>query len=236
MKKVQKLQVTLNEVTRMQKLAGIIPLYESNEGLLTEKFVSSNRKKDFVNKALCESCWSGYQQDGMKNKGRKQVPNCVLKKSGIKEIAVSRKGVKLFHKDFKSALEAVVNYAKKRGYDVNKNEAEAKGDTIDRPNRIGNYFETYINLKKNGKIQPNHLVFGAMYTKPSNLNPVSQVRINFDIKKVNNLEYDSTRRDDLTPEELAKYEKDAKAGWDYFHAPMTAKKKPSFLSRVFGKK
>jgi hypothetical protein len=184
MKKIQKLQVTLNEVSRMQQLAGIITLNEN----------------------------------------------------GISEIAVSRKGVKLFHKDFKSALEAVIDYAKKRGYDVNKNEAEAKGEKIDNPNRVGKYFETYINLKKNGKIQPKHLVFGVMYTKPSDLNPVSQVKINFDIRTVKDLGYDSYRKDDLTPEELAKYEKDTKAGWDYFHAPMTAKKKPSFLSRVFGKK
>jgi hypothetical protein len=184
MKKIQKLQVTLNEVSRMQQLAGIIPLNEN----------------------------------------------------GISEIAVSRKGVKLFHKDFKSALEAVIDYAKKRGYDVNETEAKIKGKTIDRPHRVGEYLETYINLKKNGKIQPKHLVFGVMHTKPSDLNPVSQVKINFDIRTVKDLEYDSYRKDDLTPEELAKDRKEADEWNAYYNAPMTPKKKPSFLSRVFGKK
>ena len=184
MKKIQKLQVTLNEVSRMQQLSGIIPLNEN----------------------------------------------------GISEIAVSRKGVKLFHKDFKSALEAVIHYAKKRGYDVNETEAIIKGENIDNPNRVGKYFETYINLKKNGKIQPKHLVFGVMYTKPSDLNPVSQVKINFDIRTVKDLGYDSYRKDDSTPEELAKLRKDADAADAYYHAPMTQTKKPSFISRVFGKK
>lgn len=184
MRKIQKLQVTLNEVSRMQQLAGIIPLNEN----------------------------------------------------GISEIAVSRKGVKLFHKDFKSALEAVIDYAKKRGYDVNRTEAIIKGEYIDKPHRVGKYFETYINLKKNGKIQPKHLVFGVMYTKPSDLNPVSQVRLNFDIRTVKGLEYDSFRKDDLTPEELAIAKKEAEASDAYYYAPITPKKKPSFISRVFGKK
>ena len=184
MKKIQKLQVTLNEVKRMQQLAGIISLNEN----------------------------------------------------GISEIAVSRKGVKLFHKDFKSALEAVIDYAKKRGYDVNETEAIIKGENIDNPNRVGKYFETYINLKKNGKIQPKHLVFGVMYTKPSDLNPVSQVKINFDIRTVKDLGYDSYRKDDLTPEELAIAKKEAEASDAYYYAPMTQTKKPSFISRVFGKK
>jgi hypothetical protein len=184
MKKIQKLQVTLNEVARMQQLAGIIPLNEN----------------------------------------------------GISEIAVSRKGVKLFHKDFESALEAVIDYAKKRGYDVDETEAKIKGETIDYPNRLGKYYETYINLKKNGKIQPKYLVFGVMYTKPSNLNPISQVKLNFDIKTVKDLGYDHFRKDDLTPEELAIEKQKNKELDDYYYAPMTTKKKPSFLSRVFGKK
>ena len=48
-----------------------------------------------------------------------------------------------------------------------------------------------------------------MYTKPSDLNPVSQVKINFDIRTVKDLGYDSYRKDDLTPEELAIEKKEA---------------------------
>jgi len=184
MKKIQKLQVTLNEVARMQQLAGIIPLNEN----------------------------------------------------GISEIAVSRKGVKLFHKDFESALESVIDYAKKRGYDVNETEATVKGETINKPRMVGKYYETYINLKKNGKIQPKHLVFGVMYTKPSDLNPDSQVKINFDIRTVKDLGYDHYRKDDLTPEELAIQKQKAKESDDFFNSPVTPKSKPSVISRIFGKK
>lgn len=31
-------------------------------------------------KAKSDPCWSGYEQVGMKNKGGKQVPNCVPSK------------------------------------------------------------------------------------------------------------------------------------------------------------
>jgi hypothetical protein len=34
-------------------------------------------KEAVINGELCEDCWSGYKQIGMKNKGGKQVPNCV---------------------------------------------------------------------------------------------------------------------------------------------------------------
>lgn len=30
---------------------------------------------------LLEKCWKGYEQKGMKKKGKKMVPNCVKKKS-----------------------------------------------------------------------------------------------------------------------------------------------------------
>jgi len=31
-------------------------------------------------KTLLEKCWAGYEQKGMKKKGKKIVPNCVRKK------------------------------------------------------------------------------------------------------------------------------------------------------------
>ena len=34
-------------------------------------------KEGVVNTELCEDCWKGYKQVGMKTKGGKQVPNCV---------------------------------------------------------------------------------------------------------------------------------------------------------------
>jgi hypothetical protein len=146
MKKIQKLQVTLNEVTRMQQLAGIISLNEN----------------------------------------------------GISEIAAKIKGVPLFHKDFKSALNAAVGYAEKRGYDVNKSEVSSKGEVAVRNLRTGKYNEIYINLKKNGKIQSKSLVVGTVTTKPTPLNPNSQVKLNFDIRVVKDLENDRYRTDDVS--------------------------------------
>jgi len=192
MKKIQKLQVTLNEVARMQQLAGIIPLVETN----------------------------------------------------ISEIAVSKKGVKLFHKDIDSVIESLIKYAEKRNYDINKSEIYAKGNSIRiRPSA---YAKRFVNLKKNGKIQPEYLIFTVYVTEPSALNPKSQLKIDFDIRRPTNPEkstlpsYDSYRKDDLTPEELAIQKQKNKELDDLYYGVKTntpdTKNKKSILSRIFGKK
>jgi hypothetical protein len=40
---------------------------------------------ELVNIVLMEKCWKGYEQKGMKKKGKKTVPNCIKKKSNTKK-------------------------------------------------------------------------------------------------------------------------------------------------------
>jgi len=42
------------------------------------EIIRETLRESFMNEQLqCENCWKGYKQVGMKNKGGKQVPNCV---------------------------------------------------------------------------------------------------------------------------------------------------------------
>ena len=38
---------------------------------------------NILTEMLQEACWDGYEQQGMKKKGDKMVPNCVPKESAI---------------------------------------------------------------------------------------------------------------------------------------------------------
>ena len=40
---------------------------------------------DKVVETIMEKCWKGYQQKGMKKKGKKMVPNCVKNKPNTKK-------------------------------------------------------------------------------------------------------------------------------------------------------
>jgi hypothetical protein len=51
-------------------------IYE-NENLFLDEPKKNNMFQPGSNNALKESCWKGYKQVGMKDKGGKQVPNCV---------------------------------------------------------------------------------------------------------------------------------------------------------------
>lgn len=60
-----------------------------------KKSIDCNNPKGFSQRAHChgknkmdtnEDCWDGYKQVGMKNKGGKQVPNCVPKKGDTNEV------------------------------------------------------------------------------------------------------------------------------------------------------
>ena len=42
-------------------------------------------KFDQLVNLVMEKCWKGYQQKGMKKKGKKIVPNCVKKKPNTKK-------------------------------------------------------------------------------------------------------------------------------------------------------
>lgn len=42
--------------------------------------------EELVINVLTEKCWKGYEQKGMKKKGKKMVPNCVKKKSNTKKV------------------------------------------------------------------------------------------------------------------------------------------------------
>ena len=43
-----------------------------------KEIIRETLRETFMNEQLqCEACWKGYKQVGMKDKGGKQVPNCV---------------------------------------------------------------------------------------------------------------------------------------------------------------
>jgi len=55
-----------------------------------------------LKKIIAEACWTGYKQIGMKDKGGKQVPNCVPE-SVVKE----GRGVKSIQNDFNKTISAI---------------------------------------------------------------------------------------------------------------------------------
>ena len=63
-------------------------------------------------------CWKGYKQVGMKNKGGKQVPNCVPE-SVMNEASVAK-----LQKDYGKVVELIQQHLEK--YKAAKNDAEKK--------------------------------------------------------------------------------------------------------------
>lgn len=51
---------------------------------------------------LCEDCWDGYKQVGMKNKGGKQVPNCVPE-----NVVTEGRGIKTIQNDLSKVVDAI---------------------------------------------------------------------------------------------------------------------------------
>ena len=51
-----------------------------------KEIIRETLRESFMNEQLqCEACWKGYKQVGMKDKGGRQVPNCVPNESIVKE-------------------------------------------------------------------------------------------------------------------------------------------------------
>ena len=73
-------------------------------------------KKEFQNEA--GPCWKGYKQVGMKDKGGKQVPNCVPE-SVMNEASVAK-----LQKDYGKVVELIQQHLEK--YKAAKNDAEKK--------------------------------------------------------------------------------------------------------------
>jgi hypothetical protein len=70
----------------------------------------SNYKKQNISKEsiVNEACWDGYKQVGMKNKGGRQVPNCVPNESVVKE----GREVGSIQKDLGKTVEAIAGELK----------------------------------------------------------------------------------------------------------------------------
>ena len=51
-----------------------------------KEIIRETLRETFMNEQLqCEACWKGYKQVGMKDKGGRQVPNCVPNESVVNE-------------------------------------------------------------------------------------------------------------------------------------------------------
>jgi hypothetical protein len=61
----------------------ILKAFNDNNHKITNKVVSG--MLDRLGESVNEACWKGYKQVGMKDKGGKQVPNCVPNESVVKE-------------------------------------------------------------------------------------------------------------------------------------------------------
>jgi len=77
---------------------------------------------DWIVKQLDEACWSTHKQVGMKNKGGKQVPNCVPKES----IEITEQVLENLHKWFKEKWVRFGPDGKIRGDCARGSESEGK--------------------------------------------------------------------------------------------------------------
>jgi hypothetical protein len=95
--------------------------------------------------ALCEDCWDGYKQVGMKKKGDRQVPNCVPE-NVIKE----GRGVKSIQNDLNKTLLAIeaelVQYKKTKGTSEEKKHI----DNLKKLNPLKKKYENELDLAVSG--------------------------------------------------------------------------------------
>jgi hypothetical protein len=57
-----------------------------------KEIIRETLRESFMNEQLqCEACWKGYKQVGMKDKGGRQVPNCVPNESVVTEDIPTKK-------------------------------------------------------------------------------------------------------------------------------------------------
>ena len=61
---------------------------EDEEDQDTEDYVSDNEEEDKWDN-MEKACWSGYEQQGMKDKGGRKVPNCVPIKKSVDEAPIN---------------------------------------------------------------------------------------------------------------------------------------------------
>jgi hypothetical protein len=143
-----------------------------------EKLVESIKEEAQVNEE--NPCWKGYEQIGMKNKGGKQVPNCVPKNESIKltnnlpfkiskvnttETKLKENTPDTYFKSFTDAASAAKAYAVKKGYEINEDDWQtqvALGGKYSRSRPgVGKTHSFSVGLLRNGKPQRKGLNFSV---------------------------------------------------------------------------
>jgi hypothetical protein len=111
-----------------------------NQGLINyyKETYKNLKNNESVNEAA--PCWKGYKQVGMKDKGGRQVPNCVPNESIVKE----GRGITSIHKDLSKTIEAIANELK--SYKQHKDTPQAKKhvENLKKLNAVKNKLEAEL--------------------------------------------------------------------------------------------
>jgi hypothetical protein len=111
-----------------------------NQGLINyyKETYKNLKNNESVNEAA--PCWKGYKQVGMKDKGGRQVPNCVPNESVVKE----GRDVGSIQKDLGKTVEAIVNELK--AYKQHKDTPQAKKhvENLKKLNAVKNKLEAEL--------------------------------------------------------------------------------------------
>jgi hypothetical protein len=102
---------------------------------------------EILEKILSEACWDGYQQQGMKKKGKRMVPNCVR----VKE---EKKGTKLNPA-----------YLTKDAAQMKKDIKDRKSLKSDDPAAYGKWDADYIDKAKTKKYKTRKSTSTTAYEK-----------------------------------------------------------------------
>ena len=87
-----------------------------------KEIIRETLRESFISEVLqCEACWKGYKQIGMKDKGGKQVPNCVPNES-VSE--AKGRGFATIQKDIAKVVDTIQSELEK--YKSNKGTDKAK--------------------------------------------------------------------------------------------------------------
>lgn len=121
-----------------------------------------------------DPCWKDYEMVGTKKKNGKTVPNCVPKEESMEtnktEIEEAKSDYELYHKDFSTAVQHAIAVAKKRGYDVDKDDWDSKVAMGPRKPSSGKTNTYSIQLLKGDKVQRKHLQM-QVYNKGGGAKP-----------------------------------------------------------------
>jgi hypothetical protein len=111
-----------------------------NQGLINyyKETYKNLKNNESVNEAA--PCWKGYKQVGMKDKGGRQVPNCVPNESIVRE----GRGVGSIQKDLGKTVEAIANELK--SYKQHKDTPQAKKhvENLKKLNAVKNKLEAEL--------------------------------------------------------------------------------------------